>query len=258
MIKNVVLILLIFIFCINQQSVLAQSNDDFESTRTKIGVVYKANLKTTFQLNFRFDTKENFVTFRRSNFTISGKRKINKWLDVGARYRFYSNYTTDMHRFNIFTDFNKKYKGLAFSFRSMAQHDMAYFDKEYLQNYQAEYIWRNRLSIDKSINKRWNVGIFSEHFTNFSQAKTSPYRWRNAIHVDYQLKKHNLSLGYFIQNTFNVSKPKTNGVVTLDYIYDISSLLQSKKVKKEFKKAKKKKKKKKQQNLQLKDENKTN
>lgn len=210
-----------------------QAQEQDLGMRSQLGVRYRIDKKSNVDFSYRLDLKDNWSQFRRSNFSFSYDRKLNKWLDGEIYYRFITNYTQDEHRFRIALSTDKKiYKKTKIGFRTLLQHDMDYLDGDYLRRYKPEWVWRNKLSLDRSINKRWDINIYTEPFISQSYKGFIPYRLRTGAAVSYSKNKWKLSAEYFYQNEFYFENSGLH-IIGIEARYDVTRLIRPKKKDKE-------------------------
>lgn len=200
--------------------------------RGVIGVVYHINKSNNIKFYYRLDIDENITAFKRSNFSFALEKKLNKWLETELYYRFITNYEQDEHRFRfaLITD-RKIIKKTKLQLRTMLQHDIAYFDGDYLRKYQPEWIWRNRLLVQRSINKRLTAKLYCEPFAMLCHQGISLYRLRSGSSLSYERKKWQLSAEYFYQTEFFDTQSKVH-MIGFGATHDITRAIRPKKKRK--------------------------
>ncbi len=219
---------LLFILCCFQLT--AQEQD--LRLRNEVGLKYRFNKKNDLSFSYRLDLKENISQFRRSNFSLAYGHKFNKWLSGELYYRFMTNHDKDENRFRIALSADKKiYRKTKLDYRTLMQHDINYFDGDYLKRYSPNYVWRNRIKIKRSINKRIDVHIYTEPFINFDNNGTRLSRWRNGLGASYSKKRWQFSASYFHQYEF-IGTPNIWHVFAWGVDYDITRVIRPKKKKK--------------------------
>lgn len=227
MTKQCILLILITFFCFQTYA----QEQDF-GFRGELGLLYRINKKSDLSFAYRMDLKENLGEFRRSNFSLAYGRKINKWLNGQIYYRFITNNEQDKHRFRAALSTQKKIaKKTKLQFRTLLQHDVEYFDSEYLSSYKPELVWRNRLMLKRGINKRWSCNVYTEPFISKSYKGFRPYRLRTGASVSYTKKRWKYSAEYFYQKEFYFENDALH-IVGLGVQYDITRVIRPKKGKK--------------------------
>lgn len=222
--KFKIIILLLFFstgICLAQES-------DF-GLRSELGLRYRINKKSNLDFNYRLDLKENLSQFRRSNFSFSYDYKFNKWLSGELYYRFITNYKQDEHRFRVALSTDKKiYRRTKIAFRTLLQHDIDYLDGDYLRQYKPEWVWRNKLSLERKLNKRFDLSIYAEPFISQSHKGFNPYRIRSGAALSYAKKKWKLTAEYFYQKEFYFEESSLH-VIGLGARYDLTRIIRPKK-----------------------------
>lgn len=224
MIKHIIFILL---FGLINVATYAQENDI--GLRSEIGIRYRINKKSNIDFGYRLDLKDNMSQFRRANFNLVYERKINNWIDAELYYRFITNNEKDKHRFRVALSTDKKiFKKTKLQFRTLLQHDLSYFDTDYFSKYKPEWIWRNRLLLDRKISKRWSANIYIEPFISQSYKGFNAYRVRTGASLSYSKKRWKFTGEYFFQNEFYFEQSSLN-VLGVSARYDITRLIRPKK-----------------------------
>lgn len=216
------LILFVGLICLPLVNVLAQSNDI--QLRSQIGIKYTLKKKWNFGASFRYDRNQNLMAFRRSNFNWLASYKLNKQVKLGATYRFITAYANDAHRFRVFVENEFKLsKKINIECRTMLQHDITFWQLDYLQSYNPKWILRERVSINYDYNKKWRFSIYTEPFMSYRDAEMNLYRWRNGANVSYLYKKrHEISAGYFFQKGLRASAHKNAHIFGIQYTFDLN------------------------------------
>lgn len=232
-------LLLLFLFTFSSMLLRAQEQDF--GLRSELGLRYRINKKSNLDFSYRLDLKDNLSQFRRSNFSFAYNRDINKWLSAEVYYRFITNNDQDEHRFRASLSTDKKIiRKTKVKFRTLLQHDIEYFDKEYIQTYKPEWVWRNKLSLERKLNKRWKANIYTEPFISQSNEGFNPYRLRSGAVISYSKKRWKLSAEYFYQNEFYFEQSSLH-IIGIGAQYDITRIIRPKKKSKRSSKDKAKK-----------------
>jgi hypothetical protein len=199
--------------------------------RGQMGLQYRFNKKSNISFSYRLDLKENISQFRRSNFNLVYERSLNKWLEAELYYRFITNYKQDEHRFRASLSAKKKiFRRTRLKFRTLVQHDIEYFDGDYLSRYKPTYVWRNRLLLQRKLDKRVNAIVYTEPFVKFRAKGNELYRWRTGAMLSYEKKKWKYSAEYFIQQ--ELDENSYLHILGISARYDITRLIRPKKKKK--------------------------
>ena len=144
-------------------------------------------------------------------------------------YRFITNYSQDEHRFRASISTDKKIiRRTKLKFRTLIQHDIDYFDGDYLRSYKPEWVWRNKLSVVRKLNKRWNATIYTEPFISQSHEGFNPYRLRSGATLSYTKKRWKFTGEYFYQNEF-YSETSSLHIIGIAARYDVTRLIRPKK-----------------------------
>jgi len=219
--------MILLLFC--SLSTLAQEQDF--GLWSQFGVSYRFNKKSDISLSYRIDLKDNVRQFRRSNFNLNYGRKISKRLNWSLYYRFYSNYSSDVHRFRTSLAWKKKVlKKTRLQLRTLVQHDIEYFDRDWLQFYRPDYVWRNRILLEYNLPKKFEGFIYTEPFINLDYKGLEMYRLRSGIGVNRSKKRWKYGLEYFYQ--INTISRNELFVLQLGAEYDITRVIRPKKKKK--------------------------
>ena len=207
----------------------ASSQEQDLGLRGELGVRYRINKKSNLDFSYRLDLKENISQFRRANFNLVYARKVNKWLDAEVYYRYITNNEKDKHRFRASLSTAKKvFKKTKLQFRTLLQHDISYFDGDYLSTYKPRWVWRNRLLLDRKLSKKWSANLYAEPFISQNYKGFHPYRLRTGVSLSYSKKRWKYSAEYFHQREFYFEQSGLN-IIGLSARYDITRLVRPKK-----------------------------
>jgi hypothetical protein len=199
--------------------------------RGEVGLRYRINKKSNFDVSYRLDLKENISQFRRGNFSFAYDRKLAKRLNVELYYRFITNNERDKHRFRIALSADKKiFKKMKIEFRTLLQHDMNYLSGDYIQEYKPRFVWRNRIKLDRKINKRWSANLYTEPFISQNYKGTYLYRIRTGTTLSYSKKRWKYSAEYFYQSEFHFEQSGLH-IIGLGARYDVTRVIRPKKKK---------------------------
>ena len=204
--------------------------------RTNLELRYRINKKSNVDFSYRLDLKDNMSQFRRSNFSFSYDRKVLKWLNYQLYYRFITNNKQDEHRFRAAISADKKiYRKTKLEFRTLLQHDINYFDGDYLRSYKPQYVWRNKIKLSRKLTKRWAAQLYTEPFISQNHKGFHPYRIRTGTSLSFEKKRWKYSIEYFYQQEFFF---ETSGLHVIDVAirYDLTRLIRPKKKNKKSKK----------------------
>jgi hypothetical protein len=202
----------------------AQSAKDFES-RLEVGADYKPFKRTEIGFGYRATYFDNSTRFKHSMFSFGAAYDIRKWWTVGGEYRFYTSRQQDQHRFIAFTKFGYRInKKLALSYKLQYQQTQDYFEKEYLQFFEPNKVFRNRFQVKYDYTKKIQLSAFIEPFHKLKHAELNLYRFRYGIGADYLHKKrHSLGVQLFVTDEFNVKSPEDRLTLKLGYQYHLVS-----------------------------------
>gem|GEM_PF-601858 len=155
--------------------------------------------------------------------------KINKYLRIGAAYRFTfkmgnDKENTTRHRYNIDLEGRKKFDKLTLKLRAGFQKgftDLVYNENREPYSYPAYN--RNKLSIDYQVNKIWNPYAEFELFLPLNDPRQRNLdRYRLTLGSSFDLKNRNELNGYFrIQKELNTANPETDFIIGIGYAYDL-------------------------------------
>lgn len=215
-------LLLLCLFLSNPFGASAQMDD--LQLRSQIGLTYSPAKRWDVNASFRYDLNQYIQAFRRSNFTIGVSHQLNKHIEVGGSYRFMTSYSQDIHRFRLYVSADKKInKKLNLSARTLLQHDINYFQWDYLQQYNPKWVLRERVALKYEPAKKWKFVLYTEPFISYRDAELSNYRWRNGLQASYLYKKrHEIGAGFFWQHGMAQNAGKDIGVFLIQYTFDLN------------------------------------
>jgi hypothetical protein len=211
---------------------LAYAQPDDTQLRTETKFQYIPAKKWSLYGSYRLDLNQNITAFRRSNFEIGGSYNILKWLRVGTAYRFVTAYNRDFHRFELSLSARESFlkKKFQVAFTTMLQSNMDYINRDFLAINDLVWVYRNKIRLRYSPVKRWNIQAYTELFAWTRKKQTDFYRLRSGAGASYAFsKKHELSVGYFYQNEFNIRNAKNIQALELEYTYTLNTRKKKKK-----------------------------
>lgn len=215
-------VFLVAVFLLPVKHVLAQFDDT--QLRTQVKLQYSPVKKLNVYGMFRMDLRNQLTALRRNIFEIGGDYKLLPWLELGASYRFATSYERDFHRFEVSLSARKKLLNdkAQLAFTTRLQSNMDYINKDYFSLYNPVWVYRNKLRFRYSPTKKWDIYVFSELFATTEERQSQFYRLRSGTGVSRTFKKqHELTLGYFIQNEFNINNADLIQCIELEYTYEI-------------------------------------
>lgn len=222
--RNAVSSAVIFIAVFFTTPIYVHAQLDDTQLRTQVKLQYSPIKRLNLYGMFRSDLRNNLSTFRRNNFEIGGDFKLKPWLEAGLSYRFATSYERDFHRFEVSLSARKKLLNdkAQLAFTSRVQSNMDYINKDYFSLYNPVWVYRNKLRFRYSPSKKWDVYVFSELFATTKERQSQFYRLRSGTGVSRTFKKqHELTLGYFFQNEFNIRNADIIQCMEIEYTYDI-------------------------------------
>ncbi len=239
------LIILAFISFVSTQTSFAQTND-FQSwasvsLKSDISKKFSASLQT--QLRMKDNSTQPGTVF----FEPTIGYKLNKYLKIGAAYRFSlkmrpDNINTTAHRYNIDLEGRKKFGELTLKLRTRFQKGFTdLYRNENRQPYSYPAYNRNKLSIDYEVNKVWSPYIEFELFLPLNNPEQRRFdRYRATVGSSINLKKGNeLDFFFRVQHELNTADPETAYIIGIGYAYNLK--LAKKKNEKKDEKTKKEK-----------------
>ncbi len=221
--KNYLLLPLLFCshFCFGQEQDL--------SLRSEVGVQYRFNKKSNLNFSYRLDLIENVSQFQRANISLAYEHNLTKWLQAELYYRLITNHKQDEHRFRIALSAQEKvFRKTQLQLRTLLQHDVDYFDAEYLRTYKPELIWRNRIMLKRDLPKKFSATIYTEPFFSESYKGFNLYRLRTGATIAYEKKRWKYTAEYFYQTEFYF-KQETQHTIGVGARYDVTRVLRPKK-----------------------------
>lgn len=215
-------VFLVAVFLLPVKHVCAQLDDT--QLRTQVKLQYSPVKKLNVYGMFRVDLRNQLTAFRRNNFEIGGDYKLLPWLEIGTSYRFATSYERDFHRFELCLSARKKIlqEKAQLAITTRVQSNMDYINKDYFSLHNPVWVYRNKLRFRYSPTKKWDIYVFSELFAITEEKQSQFYRLRSGTGVSRTIKKqHELTLGYFIQNEFNINNADLIQCIELEYTYEI-------------------------------------
>jgi hypothetical protein len=185
----------------------------------------KITSRFSVELSQEFRMNEN-ITELGEFFTDAGiTYKINKNIRVAANYRFINKRRKDdfyyrRNRFYFDLSFKKKFKPLAFSFRTR-------FEDEYRQmrkntDYPGPYYCsKNKFTAKLDLNKKFVPYLYAET----SNPLNDPHgffidQMKYCGGIEYNINRvHSFDFYYLIQKDMNVNEPETDYVIGIGYYY---------------------------------------
>ncbi|MCT4579918.1 MAG: DUF2490 domain-containing protein [Flavobacteriales bacterium] len=190
-------------------------------------VIAKKKLSKNTTLKTELGFRESTINDKTRYLDLALKYKINKHLKLSGGYRYgldkeNFDYFETGHRFNI--DLSTKYsiiKKLKFNYRFR-------FQKRYSNPFTSDLghlpnnNFRNRLSLRYKQNKKLYFVGGTELFIKQNYS-TTPFfnKIRGLAGADYKInKKQTISISYIYQQEIQVTNPKTQNILSLEYYLD--------------------------------------
>lgn len=223
-ISNRTIVILVFAICgLNSSAVLGQQKD--AGIWTSAGVEAKVAKKLTASVSQEFRFNEN-VTELGTYFTDAGlSYKVNKYLQVAANYRYTLKRKVDdsyspRHRFYVDVKIQKKFKPFNLQFRTRLQDQYADIGRA-SDGGIAEFYSRNKVSLKWDVNRPFEPYLSVELFSPLNYPRLNAFdNVRSAVGVEYELSgHHNFDFFYMIQKELQVSRPETDFIIGLGYLY---------------------------------------
>jgi hypothetical protein len=215
------------------RATFAQPQPDWHS-RFNISVDWKPLKKLTVDARYRLQLDENSSRFRRSMFSAGLTYDPLKWLRVGVEYRYATTYASDKQRLVAFVRFDKGFKDLSFRYRLQYQQQQDYlFEYAYLADNQPRRVFRNRLAVDYSFTRKFNVYVYAEHFARLRYARAlsiepggtglQAVQMRYGLGCGYTYKRrHSFGAECFLNQSLPY-RPEQNRLVTdFSYTYHLT------------------------------------
>jgi hypothetical protein len=226
--RIIITVCVVLLACTN---LLAQPTKDF-TTQTSIGVAWQPTKKLQVTPGYRLSLVDNSTRFGNSMFSLAASYDVLKWWKVGGEYRYYTSYKKDRQRFIVFTRFNYKVGKYNILYRLQYQQQQEYFDSEYLKAHEPSKVYRNRLQLRYSYNKRLELFTYVESFTRRSKGEFTFYRMRYAVGGEYLYKRrHSFNVQTYYNDEFNRSDPSDRLTLALGYTYHLEKKKKKKKEK---------------------------
>jgi hypothetical protein len=167
--------------------------------------------------------------------------KLNKYLRPSIDYRLifdkdeYTNYLTS-HRLNFNLDGKYSLKRLVFSARCRYQYSFNGFSPTSGYDVEFDQAWRFKAQISYDLKGLPITPVSSiEYFYNPERSDVGQrfqrYRFYTGINVDVS-DAHECSIGYLLDQQFNLPAAKTRHILTVGYTYSIGEKQKNKKEKK--------------------------
>jgi hypothetical protein len=210
---------LCFLFCIGAK---AQGGLTDMRLRANVGVAYEPTKKLELTARYRLTTNQNMGSFMRSMFSLNAGYTVMKGLDLGVEYRYNTDYNQDFHRYFVYGRYKYSFGDFDLSYRLRYQQDQDYFNAEYLSRNPVVRVFRNRLMVKYSLDKKTDFYVYADHFSELGKGQLSPFRVRYGVGGQYTYKKrHNFGLEFFVNDEFNSSNPEDIGAIDVSYIYHL-------------------------------------
>lgn len=208
---------LCFLFCVTAN---AQGGLTDMRLRANVGVSYEPTKKLELTARYRLTTYQGMTTFMRSMFSLNAGYTVVKGLDLGAEYRYNTDHKQDFHRYFVYGRYKYGFGDFDLSCRIRYQQDQDYFNAEYLVANPTTRVFRNRLMVKYGLDKRTDLYVYADHFSELKRRHLSPFRVRYGIGGQYTYKKrHSFGLEFFVNDEFNSKAPEDIGAFDVSYIY---------------------------------------
>lgn len=192
---------------------------------TSVGLDYKLKKKVTVSISEEVRFNENITEAGTILTNVGLSYKYNKHFkfDIGYRYslkRKVEDYYSIRHRFNVDIRYNKSLKPIQFQYRIRLQDQYSNIGRD-SDGGIPEFYLRNKLKLNLDLNKPYSPYFSVELFSPLNYPHNIAFdRIRTIAGVDYSLSKHHkVDVYYLIQKGLNVSRPKTDFVLGLGYVY---------------------------------------
>ncbi|WP_064197166.1 MULTISPECIES: DUF2490 domain-containing protein [Emticicia] len=198
-----------------------KSEVDFQ-TRPAISLDIDFKKGWSLGTEYRAKFNENSSNYRGSYFYLEGDKKINKYLSVGAAYRFGIINGENFHRFAGNIEGKYKVKRITFSLRETYQTQKQTFIGD--DEGTAEKYWRTRLGLKYAVSKKLDFSISTETFMHDNEGVFETDFWRNRAGITYEyLKNKSVNLYYIWQPDVNKKYPDTKNIVGINFIFGIKA-----------------------------------
>lgn len=219
-------LLFAFVLFLFPCSAVQSQNKDFglwTSVNFEVKIVKKVNITISEELRLNENITELGTIFT----DIGLEYKLNKHFQFSANYRFYQkrtmyDYYSIRHRVYADIKYSKKLKSFQILFRTRFQVSFRDINRDFEGGIK-EYYLRNKLSLQKEINKSFKPYVSIELFSSLNYPRTNAFdNMRVAAGVDYSLSKRNkIDVYYMIQKQFNVSISTTDFVLGIAYLFKL-------------------------------------
>lgn len=202
--------------------------------RQRIAVSYRPGGNWSLSAKYYLLTDQRLTHFSTSTFGIEASYKLNKWLRLGAEYRFETSHTGDRNRFYLYGVASKGYKKWDLSWRSMYEDDFDHFNAAYLSEHPSEKNWRNLFTLNYSYTKKWSFYTCAELYDHFQDGTVDPYRQVYSLGAGYVFKKRHqfgLDLSWYHQPASSTNPDVAR--TTISYTMVLGKMSKKKKHKKD-------------------------
>lgn len=205
-------------------SIIAQAQKSEVDLQTRTSVSLDVDFKKGWSLGTEYRAKfnENSSNYRGSYFYLEADKKINKYLSVGAAYRFGMVDGENFHRLAGNIEGKYKLSRFTFSLRETYQSQKQTFigdDEGTAENY-----LRTRLGVKYAITKKLDFNVSTEPFMHKNEGIFETDFWRNRAGISYEyMKNKSVNLYYIWQPDVNKKYPDTKNIVGINFIFGIKA-----------------------------------
>lgn len=186
--------------------------------------------KFTIGLRYRLKLENQFSQFRAGGIYGIVGYKVNKYLALQVRYKFFSSRFKNEHTFFAGITGDYRYKDFKISLRSAYQRTHEYFNKTYEPGHEPVNQWRNRLQLSYDLHKRWGIYASAEPYFVFDTRYIALQRIRTITGVNWKFAKYStLNLSYTFQPKFDGNRPVNEHILGLAIEVDLPKKFKKKK-----------------------------
>lgn len=203
-------------------SLYAQNND--LELRQQLALKYNIDKRWTVAVKYFLQTHDNMIGFDKSVPGAEMKYKLFSWLKAEVEYRFETNHQKDQHEFRYSLTFDQNIsKKWQIKYRPMLQQQFGYLQPEYLAANPVEYAVRNMLELDYTYNKKTELYVFTEFYTNYDRGVWFHSTQKSGAGINYERKKRhdfNLEANWFydIEDAQHALRISVGYSYTLGYV----------------------------------------
>jgi len=222
MIAKILTLLLFFTFCSN----VAHAAEEFHLW-VESGFSYKVNKKLSFALAQNLKFNDNATNVDTINHQVALRYRVADFLRISGGYRFIveplSNVTTAYinywHRF--YGDARLRFRAKRVSFIYRLRFQEQFGDERQLtgREFKMKHTIRNKVELEFDLPKKFTAFTYGELFARIADNDGILHKWRAAVGLEYDYKKHDFSLYYMREQLLNGTVAPHANILGIGYSY---------------------------------------